>query len=196
VDREIFRPDLERIDQKVREERGGLQANMSGIDVQTPDLAAAVRAVASFVSAPVQRNTREENAVIKEGAVPLEWGKTPNKLAHKDVDARWTKKGGQSYYGYKNHVNMDREMKLVAAQTCTDASVHDSQMLEAVLRGPEEGREQGMNRSGFSPQSVATRAKPLLIRPAASPHPKKIYRSALMSFQQADAPVRTGEPSG
>ena len=28
---------------------------------------------ASFVSAPVQRNTREENTVIKEGAVPLEW---------------------------------------------------------------------------------------------------------------------------
>ena len=71
----------------------------------------------------------------------LEWGKTPNKLAHKDVDARWTKKGGQRYYGYKNHVNMDREMKLVAAQVCTDASVHDSQMLEAVLRRPEAGGE-------------------------------------------------------
>jgi len=71
-----------------------------------------------FVSVPVQRNTRKENAVIKEGAVPLEWGKTPNKLAHKDVDARWTKKGGQRYYGYKNHVNMDREMKLVAARSC------------------------------------------------------------------------------
>ncbi len=96
---------------------------------------------ASFVSVPVQRNTREENAVIKDGAVPLEWGKTPNKLAHKDVDARWTKKGGQRYYGYKNHVNMDREMKLVAAQACTDASVHDSQMLEAVLRRPEAGGE-------------------------------------------------------
>jgi len=45
------------------------------------------------------------------------------------------------HYGYKNHVNMDREMKLVAAQACTDASVHDSQMLEAVLRGPEAGGE-------------------------------------------------------
>jgi len=96
---------------------------------------------ASFVSVPVQRNTREENIVIKDGAVPLEWGKTPNKLAHKDVDARWTKKGGQRYYGYKNHVNMDRDMKLVAAQACTDASVHDSQMLEAVLRRPEAGGE-------------------------------------------------------
>jgi len=106
---------------------------------------------ASFVSVPVQRNTREENTVIKEGAVPLEWGKTPNKLAHKDVDARWTKKGGQRYYGYKNHVNMDREMKLVAAQTCTDASVHDSQMLEAVLRGPEAGGEGVWADSAYRP---------------------------------------------
>jgi len=106
---------------------------------------------ASFVSVPVQRNTREENTVIKEGAVPLEWGKTPNKLAHKDVDARWTKKGGQRYYGYKNHVNMDREMKLVAAQACTDASVHDSQMLEAVLRGPEEGGEGVWADSAYRP---------------------------------------------
>jgi len=36
----------------------------------------------------------------------------------------------------------------------------------------EEGREQGMNRSGFSPQNIATRAKPRLIHPAASPHPQ------------------------
>jgi len=44
----------------------------------------------------------------------------------------------------------------------------------------EEGREQGVNRSGFSPQNIATRAKPRLIRPAASPHPQhRIYRSAL-----------------
>jgi len=79
-------------------------------------------------------------------------------LAHKDVDARWTKKGGRSYYGYKNHVNMDREMKLVAAHACTDASVHDSQMLEAVLRGPEAGGEgvwaDSAYRSGAQPPTL------------------------------------------
>ena len=106
---------------------------------------------ASFVSVPVQRNTREENAVIKEGAVPLEWDKTPNKLAHKDVDARWTKKCGRSDYGYKNHVNMDRDMKLVAAQACADASVHDSQMLVAVLRWPEAGGEGVWADSAYRP---------------------------------------------
>jgi IS5 family transposase len=48
---------------------------------------------ASFVPVPIQRNGRENNALIKAGAVPLEWGQNagqPNKLAHKDTDARWT----------------------------------------------------------------------------------------------------------
>ena len=46
---------------------------------------------------------------IKADAVPVEWGNTPAKLAQKDIDARWTKKGGQNHYGYKNHINIDRD---------------------------------------------------------------------------------------
>jgi len=137
---------------------------------------------ASFVSAPVQRNTREENTVIKEGAVPLEWGKTQNKLSHKDVDARWTKKCGQRYYGYKNHVNMDRDMKLVAAQACTDASVHDIQMLEAVLRGPEAGGEGVWADSAYRPVCRASgtgRAEAQERRLAEGGHRSQIQRAGL-----------------
>ena len=94
---------------------------------------------ATFVTVPVQRNSREENELIKEGAVPIEWGKSPRKLAQKDADARWTKKNGQSIYGFKDHVNVDRDTKLITAWADTPAQVHDSQMLEAVLRSPEEG---------------------------------------------------------
>ncbi len=90
---------------------------------------------ATFVPVPIQRNGREANALIKENAVPIEWGTSPAKLAQKDINARWTKKGGQSHYGYKNHINIDKDTKLIAAAaTCTDASVHDSQVLDAVLR--------------------------------------------------------------
>ncbi len=49
---------------------------------------------------PIQRNDRENNTLIKADAVPIDWGKTPAKLAQKDTDARWTKKGGQNHYGY------------------------------------------------------------------------------------------------
>lgn len=92
---------------------------------------------ATFVPVPIQRNGRENNALIKAGAVPIEWGQDtakPAKLAHKDTDARWTKKGGQNHYGYKNHINIDKDTKLIASHASTDASVHDSQVLDTVLR--------------------------------------------------------------
>lgn len=94
---------------------------------------------ATFVTVPIQRNNREENALIKEGAVPIDWGKSPRKLAQKDTDARWTKKNGQSIYGYKDHINVDRDTKLITAWEDTPAHVHDSQMLETVLRSPVDG---------------------------------------------------------
>lgn len=40
---------------------------------------------ATFVTVPIQRNSREENALLKEGATPIEWGKNPRKLAQKDT---------------------------------------------------------------------------------------------------------------
>lgn len=94
---------------------------------------------ATFVPVPIQRNGREDNALIKAGAVPIEWGKEKAKLAHKDTEARWTKKGGQNHYGYKNHINVDKDTKLITRQTCTDASVHDSQVLDTVLRAERDG---------------------------------------------------------
>lgn len=94
---------------------------------------------ATFVPVPIQRNGRETNEIIKANAVPIDWGKTPAKLAQKDTEARWTKKGGQNHYGYKNHINIDKDTKLIAAAVCTDASVHDSQVLDTVLRDETEG---------------------------------------------------------
>jgi IS5 family transposase len=61
---------------------------------------------ASIVAAPRQRNSREENVEIKAGETPRNWTDNPAKSRHKDTDARWTKKRGQSHYGYKNHINV------------------------------------------------------------------------------------------
>lgn len=61
---------------------------------------------ASFVTVPKQRNTREKNNLISKGETPSDWEKQPRKEAQKDTDARWTKKGLESYYGYKNHVKV------------------------------------------------------------------------------------------
>lgn len=56
---------------------------------------------ASFIEVPKQRNSREENQQIKEGKTPESFLEQPAKLSQKDLDARWTKKNGTSYFGYK-----------------------------------------------------------------------------------------------
>jgi transposase, IS5 family len=88
---------------------------------------------ATIVPVPKQRNTREENTAIKEGQTPDGWEQKPAKNRQKDKDARWTKKHGKSYYGYKNHVNADGAHKLIRRYDVTDASVHDSHKLDGLL---------------------------------------------------------------
>ena len=90
---------------------------------------------ATFVEVPRQRNTPEENAKIKEGKVPEEWESEENKhkKAQKDTDARWTKKGNDTYYGYKNHVKVDADSKLIVKAETTSANVHDSQVTSELV---------------------------------------------------------------
>src|SRR5262249_32996188 len=88
---------------------------------------------ASIVAVPRQRNTREENEAIKRGQTPEDWEKKPAKNRQKDKDARWTKKHGKSFYGYKNHVNADAKHKLIRRYEVSDAAVHDSQKLDGLL---------------------------------------------------------------
>ena len=86
---------------------------------------------ASIVSIPKQRNTREENDQIKNGHTPDDWSEA--KKRQKDVDARWVKKNGKNYYGYKNHVSVDVKYKLIRGYAVTDAAIHDSQVFEVLL---------------------------------------------------------------
>jgi IS5 family transposase len=88
---------------------------------------------ATIVAVPRQRNSREENEQVKSGKTPQEWEKKPAKNRQKDKNARWTKKHGKSYFGYKNHVNADAKNKLIRDYEVTDASVHDSQKLDGLL---------------------------------------------------------------
>ena len=95
---------------------------------------------ASFTVAPRQRNTREENEKIKKGEGGDLWNDQPNKKKHKDIDARWTKKNGEKYYGYKNHAKVDSKSKFINTFVVTDASVHDSQPLDNLLNKTDKGQ--------------------------------------------------------
>ena len=86
---------------------------------------------ATFVDVPKQRNSKEENDTIKEGKIPEEWKneEQKNKRAQKDVNARWTKKNDETHFGYKDHVKVDKDSKLIVDYTVTSANIHDSQEL-------------------------------------------------------------------
>lgn len=108
---------------------------------------------ATFVEAPKQRNTKEENKQIKsgngkdlwnpeEGDSEREKARKKHKKSHKDVDARWTKKRGENHYGYKNHVKADKKTKLIEKYHTTDASVHDSNVIEPLI---DEEKDKGQD---------------------------------------------------
>jgi len=96
---------------------------------------------ATIVAVPKQRNTREENEAVKAGQTPEGWEQQPAKNRQKDKDARWTKKHGKSFFGYKNHVNADARHKLIRGYDVTDASVHDSQKLDDLLNTANTSRD-------------------------------------------------------
>ena len=95
---------------------------------------------ASFAQVPRQRNTREENQQVKNGRVPADWTGNPHKLCQKDTDARWTRKGNVSYFGYKNHISTDVKHKLIRKWAVTPACVHDSKIFEELLDENNSGR--------------------------------------------------------
>lgn len=88
---------------------------------------------ASFVVAPRQRNTPDENKKIKEGKGDELWNDNPHKKSHKDTDARWTKKRNETFYGYKNHAKVCKKTKLIRGYDTTPASVHDSQRSASLI---------------------------------------------------------------
>lgn len=83
---------------------------------------------ATLVPAPKQRNSREENKLVKDGAMPADW--KPAKRRQKDTDATWTKKHGKSHFGYKLSINVDKKYKVIRKIETGTASIHDSQHFE------------------------------------------------------------------
>ena len=92
---------------------------------------------ASFVDVMRQRNSRAENATIKAGEIPEEWTKenpkTLHKVSQKDTEALWAKKGNELHYGYKDHVKVDKDSKIIVDFSLTSANVHDVNEFEGLI---------------------------------------------------------------
>ena len=50
-----------------------------------------------IVPVPKNRNSRAENAAIKQVEMPEKWDDKPAMQRQKDLDGRWMMKNGQSY---------------------------------------------------------------------------------------------------
>lgn len=96
---------------------------------------------ATIVEVPRQHNTRKENEIIKHGGVPEKWKTQPGRLCHKDVDARWKKKNGVSFYGYEDHTVCDVPSKFIRDYEVTDASVHDSRPASRLITNGNRGED-------------------------------------------------------
>jgi len=57
----------------------------------------------------------------------------------RDPDARFTKKRGKTYFGYKAHVAVDEGSGLVRKAQMTSANLHDIRLGEAMILGDEKG---------------------------------------------------------
>jgi IS5 family transposase len=60
--------------------------------------------------------------------VSAEDDRTEHVLRQTDFEARYTKKNGQTYFGYKDHAAVDKETKLIIDYDVTSAEVHDSRV--------------------------------------------------------------------
>lgn len=136
---------------------------------------------ASFVDVPRQRNSREENEIIKAGGVPVEFWKNENKLEQKDIEARWTKKGEEVHYGYKNHVKADKKTKLIEDYEVTDASVHDSQAVEGLI---EKGDGKLHADSAYRGEEIE---KALAAKEIKSEIHERAYRNRPLTEEQKEA---------
>jgi IS5 family transposase len=113
---------------------------------------------ATFVEVPRQRNSREDNAMIKQGQTPPDWKNHPRQLAPKDLDARWAKKGDGTDYGYKDHVKVGARTKLIQDYKTSPASTHDSEPLPDLIK-PEDG---GLHAdSAYSGEPIAAHLREL-----------------------------------
>lgn len=119
----------------------------------------------SFVEAPRQRNTREENQAIKDGRGKDLWIDRPAKKRQKDVDGQWAVKNKQTYYGYKMHALVGTVSKVILHVSTTAANVHDSRALAWMLNEEEDAGRTLFADSAYSGKNLEELTRSFNVNP-------------------------------
>ena len=90
-----------------------------------------------------KRYLSEKRLMLREGTIVDATiinapSSTKNRDKTRDKEMKQTKKGNQWYFGMKAHVGTDTGRGLVHSVAVTDASVHDSQVMDELVHGEEE----------------------------------------------------------
>lgn len=138
---------------------------------------------ATLIPVPKQHNSEDENKRIKQEEASQLWQDKPRKRSQKDTDARWTKKGSKSHFGYKDHISIDAEHGLIRRYVVTDASVHDSQVLGQLL---DEDNQSDAIWADSAYRSEAIESTLELLSFESQIH-ERAYRNAPLSDEQKQA---------
>src|SRR3954463_2129544 len=105
------------------------------------------RGLAAKLLAEVNRQLDARGLVLRRGtlidATILEAAVRPpagdaGEVAERDPQAGWTRKNGESRFGYKAHAAVDEGSGLVREAVMTPADVHDSVPADDLVQGDEE----------------------------------------------------------
>jgi transposase, IS5 family len=90
----------------------------------------------------LKKGTMIDATIIPSNNKPLSKNKRKelkdNPKTQIDTEAQSTEKNGKKYFGYKGHIGVDVESKIIRKRTFTAANVHDSVEMEKVMSGDEK----------------------------------------------------------
>lgn len=107
---------------------------------------------ASVVEVPKQGNDPGEIDQLKKGSIPEDWSE--NKIRQKDTDAQWTRKHFQNYFGYKNHIKIDSQTKLITGFVVTPANIADNHIADSLLDKKEDSGQPIYGDSAYSSKEL------------------------------------------
>ncbi len=121
----------------------------------------------------LRRGTLIDATIVKSSVKPPRGDAA--EVSERDPDAGFTKKNGQTHFGYKAHAAVDEGSGLIRQMVTTSAQLHDSQAFDALVQGDDaavyadkayddETRRQRLKKQGIEPRMMyrARRSKPLV----------------------------------
>jgi IS5 family transposase len=130
------------------------------------------------------------DASILEAAVRPPAGDA-GEVSPRDPQAGWTKKNGQSRFGYKAHAAVDEGSGIVRQAVMTPANVHDSVPADELVQGDEEAvyADKAYDSEARRKRLKAQSIEPRIMYQARRNRPFRPWQTA---FNKAVVPIRAG----